>query len=258
MQTITNQDVANSTQKAEDEIDLLELAGILIAKWPVLLLFILLGGGIGFFVANFLRPSYSSDALLQVDQNGKTAGLAMGEMGALLDVASPSDAEIELIKSRRVLDEVVELEHLAYSAKPVAFLPRLLHTEGRVDVEFLHIPEIARTEKWMLMASADSALSNSEFSIIDPMEKVILQGKVGDTYRIPVMGDTFAIRISQMNALPEEKFELTELDPRTALDILKKQLVVSEMGKKTGIIQMQIAHRYPDRAASILNSIADT
>lgn len=255
-----NINVDSAQQKnADDEIDILELVGILLAKWPILVVFVALGAVSGFIVSNYIRPEFSSDALLQVDQNGNSAGLAMGDMGALLDVASPADAEIQLIQSRRVLSVVVDKEHLSYGATPVALLPRLLHKEGRVDVGYLRLPKVYDSDaKWFLVAAEDPNQADSSYQILDPMGKVILKGRVGDTYHVPVAGDTFSIRILNMLASPAEKFQLSECDPRQALDALRAQLSVAEQGKKTGIIQMQINHRYADRAAQILNSIAET
>lgn len=247
----TNQNTGTSA--GEDEIDLLELLDVLLSKWPILLAFVLVATVAGVFVVNYMRPLYSSDALLQVNQGGNSAGLALGDMGAILDVASPADAEIQLIQSRRVLDEVVQKEHLAYSATPVALGARLLHEEGRVDVGLLHLPQIYEPDaKWFLVATGESS-----FRIVDPREKTVLEGKVGDTYRVPISGDTLSICILQMVATPEEKFLLGELDPRLALDGLRSTLTVVEQGKKTGVIQIQMVHRYADRAAEILNTIAD-
>ena len=122
-QNNVNMDYAQQ-KNADDEIDILELVGVLLAKWPILAVFVVLGTVSGFIVSNYIRPVFSSDALLQVDLNGNSASLAMGEMGALLDAASPADAEIQLIRSRRVLSVVVDKEHLSYGATPVALLPR--------------------------------------------------------------------------------------------------------------------------------------
>lgn len=250
---------SGQSKKADDEIDILEIVSILIAKWPILIAFVLVGMVAGFFVANYIRPAFSSDALLQVDQNGSSAGLALGDMGAMLDVASPADAEIQLIQSRRVLEVVVEAEHLSYDAIPVALLPRLLHQEGRVDVGYLRLPRTYDPKaRWFLEASQDSSLADSSYQIVDPMGKVVLKGRVGDTYRIPLAGDTLAVLILNMMASPNEKFRLSESDPRQALDALRGRLTVAEQGKKTGIIRMEIQHRYADRAAKILNTIADT
>lgn len=248
---------SNSPQKNDDEIDLVEIAQILISKWPALLIFTLCGGLLGLFVASYLRPVFSSNALLQVEQSGKGAGVAFGDMGALLEVASPADAEIQLIGSRYVLDEVVLKEHLSISATPVALLPRLLRKEGRVDLEELHIPAVFDEDaKWFLIA--DENLPDSAYQVLDPRGKTIVEGKVGETYRVPVMTDTFSICVLHMMASPAEKFRLSEVDPRNAVDALQKRLSVAEQGKKTGIISMQITDRFADRAAQILNTVADT
>ena len=110
--------------KDDDEIDLLEVLGLLLKHKLFLGVCIILGACVGFLVSNWMRPQYTSDALLQIDVKGNKAGKAMGEMGALLDVASPADAEIELIKSRMVLSSVVEDEHLCFKASPVGRLDR--------------------------------------------------------------------------------------------------------------------------------------
>ncbi len=256
--SLRNQNATESRPADDDEIDILELLGILLAKWPVLLAFVVVGTLCGLFVANYIRPSYASDALLQVDLNGSSFGKALGDMGALLDGSSPSDAEIQLIRSRRVLDEVVEKERLAFSAVPVAFLPRLFHTEGRVDVGLLHLPRFDEKAKFFLVASPDSALSDSVFQIVGNGGKVYLDGRVGDTYRIPLWNDTLAVCILSMQASPSERFLLGESDARDALDGLRTNLEVAEQGKKTGVIQMRISHRHADRAAQILNAVADT
>ena len=70
-------------KNADDEIDILELVGVLLAKWPILAVFVVLGTVSGFIVSNYIRPVFSSDALLQVDLNGNSASLVMGVMGAL-------------------------------------------------------------------------------------------------------------------------------------------------------------------------------
>ncbi len=100
-------------------ITLLEALEILWNKKITLLLFLVVGAVVGITIANWLRPQYTSDILLQIDVKGGKAGKAMGEMGALLDVASPADAEIELIKSRMVLGYVVEKEQLCFNANLV-------------------------------------------------------------------------------------------------------------------------------------------
>ena len=234
-------------------ITLLEAMQILWEKKFTLLLFILVGGLVGFSIANWLRPQYTSDILLQIDAKSGNATKAMGEMGAILDVASPADAEIELIKSRMVLSYVVEAERLCFNATPVGAVDRFTHKEGRMDLDSLYIPELARAEKWMARA-----VDENTYEVISPEEQVILEGKVGELYKAPYAGDTLDIHVSKMLAQPGQEFVLSQSGLLGSIDALKAGLKVAEKGKKSGIIEASFNHRYPDRAASILNTVAKT
>lgn len=234
-------------------ITLLEAMQILWEKKFTLLLFILVGGVIGFSIANWQRPQYTSDILLQIDAKGGNATKAMGEMGSILDVASPADAEIELIKSRMVLSYVVEAERLCFNATPVGAVDRFTHKEGRMDLDSLYIPELARAEKWMARA-----VDENTYEVISPEEQVILEGKVGEMYKAAYAGDTLNIHVSKMLAKPGQEFILSQSGMLGAIAALKNGLKVAEKGKKSGIIEASFNHRYPDRAASILNTVAKT
>ena len=234
-------------------ITLLEAIQILWEKKLVLALFLIVGTLVGFCISNWIRPEYTSDILLQIDVKGGKAGKAMGDMGALLDVASPADAEIELIKSRMILSYVVEAEHLCFRATPVGAVDRFMHREGRMDLDSLYIPEIARGQKWMV-----KVLDPETYEVIAPEEQVILEGRVGQLQRAAYAGDTFNIHVSRMVAQPEQMFILSQMSDLGAMAALKGGLKVTEKGKQTGIIEANFSHRYPDRAASILNTIAKT
>ena len=239
--------------QSNDTITLLEAIQILWEKKFTLFLFIIVGAVVGVAIATWLRPQYTSDILLQIDVKGGKTGKSMGEMGALLDMASPADAEIELIKSRMVLSYVVEAEHLCFNAIPVGAGDRFLHREGRMDLDSLYIPMVARIEKWMARA-----IATDSFEVIAPDEQVLLKGKVGEMSRASYGGDTLDIRVSKMLAVPGQMFRLTQMSPLRTIASLKNALKVSEKGKQTGIIGASYSHRYPDRAASILNTIART
>lgn len=244
---------AQSAPQANNTITLLEALFILWKKRFLLCLFLIVGAIIGVAVGQWIRPQFTSDLLLQIDVKGNKAGRAMGEMGALIEMASPADAEIQLIKSRMVLNYVVEQEHLAYSAVPQGALDRLLHREGRMDIDFLDIPEMARAERWIAkVTGADS------YAVYTPEESKLVEGKIGDLLQAPYAGDTLRIRVSLMRAPVGEEFLIKEGNPILAVRGLAGALKVAEQGKQTGIIGVSYSHRYADRAASILNTIANT
>lgn len=258
MKNIEQKKIKEDSIVQERTSESLTIRDAFILLWQKKLLIVLLTMATILFSAIYamwVRPQFTSDALLQVNTKGASskATKAFGEMGAVLDLASPADAEIELIKSRMVLSYVVAAEHLYIWTVPVGFWDRLLHKEGRLDLDSLRIPEKKRGQKWIAMAKGENS-----YSVIDPNGKVVLEGKVGDVVVSKYVDDTLAIRVNYMQARAGQKFILTQSSPLKAERALKGALSVSEMGKQTGIISVRYSHRYPDRAASILNTIAKT
>ena len=239
--------------QAGDTITLMEALGILWKKKFFLAAFVVLGVVIGGLLSNWMRPQYTSDALLQIDVKGTNSGKALGEMGALLDVASPADAEIELIKSRMVLLNVVEQEHLCFNAAPVGRMDRLTHREGRMDLEYLYIPEVARADVWKAVVTGPGS-----YMVVSPEGSALVEGVVGEMIKAPYAGDTLAIRVNFLRAQEGKVFVLSQINPLSAVRSLAKGLNVAEKGKKSGIIAVSYSHRFPDRAAAILNSVANT
>lgn len=241
--------------KVGQPISLLDAILLLWQKKFVISFFVIVALLVGIFFSMWTRPQYTSDALLQVNTKGASSKStkALGEMGAVLDLASPADAEIELIKSRMVLSYVAAAEHIQINATPIGFWDRLAHKEGRMDLDSLRIPEMSRAEKWIAIAKSDDT-----YSVIAPNEKKILDGKVGEIYVLEYAGDTLAIRVNYMAARAGQKFRLTQGSSMTAERNLLRALNVTEKGKQTGIISVRFSHRHPDRAAAILNTIAKT
>lgn len=243
------------TTRDDEEISLQEVFLLLWKNRKAVIICVLIAAVIGAFLAQWERPLYSSDVLLQVNMKGNSSKStkAMGEMGAVLEMASPTDAEIELIKSRMVLTSVAAEEHLNLVAQPVGFWSRLFHMEGRMDLDSLRIPVELRTEKWYAVADGEDG-----YSVIAPNGKKILDGKVGEVYKVDYAGDSLVIRVKFLLAREGQKFIIAQGSALKAGRALRGALRVEEQGKKTGIIAVGFSHRYPDRAASVLNTIAKT
>ncbi len=245
----------NSTRISGNAITMMEFLMLLWRKKITILLFVVLTTIFGACYAMWVRPSFTSDVLLQVNTKGASSKStkALGEMGAVLDLASPADAEIELIKSRMVLNYVVAVEHLNLKAVPIGFWDRFTHREGRLDLDSLIIPEKARNGKWTAVVKNDES-----YSIVAPNGKEVLNGKVGIVHKIKYADDSLTIRVNYMDAKAGQRFRLVQGSLLKTEQILMRSLNVNERGKQTGIISVRYSHRYPDRAASILNTIAKT
>ncbi|MBR2090569.1 MAG: polysaccharide biosynthesis tyrosine autokinase [Fibrobacter sp.] len=251
----SNSQLQKQEIKAEKVISFVDALFILWNRRLTLLFFVAVAIVLGVFCAMWIRPQYTCDALLQVNVKGTSskATKAFGEMGAVLDLASPADAEIELIKSRMVLNYVVGVEHLRYKTTPISLRDRIAHREGRVDIDSLYLPKRFANNKLKIVV-----VGEDEYIINDVNDHVVLKGVVGKIYSAPLGNDYIRVRVSYINANVGQKFNVKLLSPLDALRMLSRGLQVKEKGDQTGIISIRYRHRYPDRAASILNTIAKT
>lgn len=244
----------NSAVEQDDEIDLIAIAKILWAKKWIVLAFTFVGLLVGFFLMRWMRDVYSSDALLQLDvSSSKTS--AMVDIGSIFEQESPAEAEIRLIKSRHVLMEVVTKENLNYSSSPIGFWNRLARKEGRMELSLFSVPDAVKQESYEWIAET---ISPNEFRLYSPLGGTLVEGSVGNTYRVPFAGDSLAICVSMMLAESGQKFKLAELNVLEVAEGLKKSLNVAEDGKKTNILTLSLENRYSDKAASILNAVIET
>lgn len=89
------------------EIDLLELVGIVLRKWWLILIFVVIAGGIAFyFTSNYVTPTYQAESKLFI---GKEADI-LGEF-SLTDLNIDSKLVVdyrELLKTRKVTEEVIQ------------------------------------------------------------------------------------------------------------------------------------------------------
>ena len=108
----------------KEETDLFDLLKDLAKNWRIMIPCLIVSGIIGVFVAQWIRPIYKVDALLQIEtKSNKSAGL-MGGLPSLFAPTSPAETEIELINSRQIIGDAVEKMHLQYDAEPTNFLDR--------------------------------------------------------------------------------------------------------------------------------------
>ena len=240
----------------KEETDLFDLIKDLANNWKIVIPCIVLAGIIGVFVAMWIRPIYKVDALLQIEtKSNKNTGL-MGGLPSLFAPTSPAETEIELINSRQIIGEAVEKMNLQYEADPINIMDRLLHREGRMELNQYEVPweKIPSTEKikpWIA-----EAIDSASYKLIDHNGNVVLTGNVGTTYHAPYAGDTVTFSVFNMKAKAGQRFELYKRNRLDAIAKFKGAFDVGEKGKKTGILEFSYQDIYPDRATKILNEIA--
>ena len=243
-----------STKK--EDTDLFDLLKDLAKNWKIMVPCIIVAGVIGVIVAMWIRPIYTVDALLQIEsKNNKSTGL-MGGLPSLFAPTSPAETEIELIRSRQIIGDAVEKMHLQYDAIPINVMDRLLHREGRMEINQYEIPWGNIPAEETIKPWIAEAVDSVTYKLFDHNDKVVLTGTIGTTYHIPYAGDTAIFSVFNMEANAGQRFELFKYSRLEAIARFKSAFDVGEKGKKTGILEFRYQDIYPDRATKILNEIA--
>ena len=239
----------------DDEIDLLGIFNYLRVRWKFILLVTILGACLGVVASMWSRNLYASDILLQVDSYGNHQGRALGEMGALMDVFSPAEAEMELIQSRAIMAQVVKAQHLRFGAEPTSKADRFMRKEGRLDVDSLRFPRSAYEADLYPMARI---IDSTHYEVTDNEGLKILEATVGEIAVAQYADDTVAVHVSAIYGDTNQTFILYEMPEQAAINMLKGSIGVSERGKLSGVFEVSMAHRYPDKLVAILNDIGNT
>lgn len=246
--------MAASSKK--EETDLFDLLKELVKNWKIMIPCLILSGIAGVFIALWIRPVYQVDALIQIEsKNNKSMGMT-GGLSSLFATTSPAETEIELINSRQIIGEAVEKMRLQYEAIPTNKMDRLLHKEGRMELNNFDFPWKTLSEDEDIKPWIAVITDTLTYDLYDHHDKKILSGTIGQTYRVPYANDTLVFSVLNMKAIAGQKFKLYKLDRLDAIDKFKRAFDVKERGKKTGILEFSYQDIYPDRATKILNEIA--
>ena len=114
--------------QSSDELRLSDYLSVISQHWRMILMVTLLALLIGTTVAFVQTPVYRADVMIQVedtadDGNGNANGNkdALQTMASIFDTKAVTSAQIELIRSRLVIDETVSKLHLDIAAAPRHF-----------------------------------------------------------------------------------------------------------------------------------------
>lgn len=223
--------------------------------------------------ARLSTPIYSADALVQVDtptpnassSNQSASAAALLPSGGSLQ----TDAEIEIIKSRAVIEPVIRQFKMNVVASPRTF-PVLGHASNlfsrtgeplraplglrsyawggeRFKVDDLQVPVNFEDVQLTLRA-----LGDGRYRLVTSEGTELLRGQVGET----ATGNGFSLRVSQLDARPGTEFYVAQASALEAVQNFGRAMQVSEKGKETGIID--IAYNAPDPAlaTAVANALA--
>jgi tyrosine-protein kinase Etk/Wzc len=242
---------------------------ILGARWLILaaMASALIGGTLYLLLAT---PIYQSDALVQVEEKKATLS-GLEDLSSMFSSTSPAETEIEILRSRMLIGSVVEELHLDVIAGPRFFpafgrgiarhyasdvpaspvLGLASYTWGgeRIALSRLEVPK-----RWEGKLLTVVAHEGGRYDLLDPEGKLVAHGEAGKALTLGQVG----LFVSGLVAREGTYFRIARLPRAEVMEKLQKDLVISEKGKKTGVIGIVLKGADPERISAILDAIART
>ena len=235
-----------------DEIDIGRLVGTVIeAKWWVLGITAVFAAAATIYTL-FATPIYSADALVRIEQNQGSA-LVQDISNALTSKPPASEAEIQMITSRLVLGKTVDDLDLDIAVSKNTFpilgagWERLMGRQNEtVKVTTFNRPAAMADSTFTLevLSPMSYRLSNDDgFSV---------EGKVGEV----VNKGGVSLMVAGIAAHDGASFTLTKYSTLGMINTLQNSLSVTEDGKDSGVLTLNMVGEDKDQIRDILNSIA--
>lgn len=256
-------------ESQDDEIDLRDLLGTVIAGRWVIFLCLIVGTSIGLFIALNTPSTYKADATIELES--KNSGLALPK--EMLDLTGTSDsrvlAEVEIIRSRLVLGETVDQLGLDIVAKPrelpyIGYLLRVLKLpEPGFDflkpyawaTEAITVSELEVPEPWIGKTLKLTALGDERYSLILP-DGSERQGRLRERLADGAIG--LALRVDELVGNPGREFNVARMDRQQTVVQLRSALTVAETGRQSSVLRLELRGEDRDLVTASLNSILST
>ena len=253
----------------EDTIDLKELFFSLIAQWKLIALCILLSLICALLYLRATPDTYSVNALVQVEENKGASAALLGDLSSMIEQKQPAQAEIEILKSRLVLGNVIQHLNLdlKISGTENSFTDRLLSPhhyqteyqpksvlfkddEKAFDIRQFNVPSNFRDKNLELRFIKDG-----QFSLTNTQtEQVILTGKTNQANTLRTADGLWNISIYTQDQLNDVYLIQKQSLPAAVNNILANYSV-AEKGKLTGILGLNYQGTDKTHITQVLNAI---
>ncbi len=266
MKTDSNNLSKPAVEKDTNDTDILGLVLVLLRGWKVVAFFALLGLVIGILYSRYENPTFKSDALIQIENSAQGIS-ALGEniSGLVAPEDSTALTEAELIKSRMVLEPVVDLLHLdvRLGDPEVSSLDRIKTNQTSTQVNTAEGVVLDTEDGQVRISQFDVSPTylNQSFTLVRSDKGFTLsngfddfKGQLNQPHRF--RGSEGIIKIT-VNDLPADNHSvsISKQSLQNATDAINGALTVVEKGGQTGIIQLSLIGSNQPQITLILKEI---
>ena len=251
------------------EPSLSEYVSVVLQNWKSIIGVAATVFALGVTYAVLATPVYRADAMIQVEDPAASAKEPLGELASLFNTTATAAAEIELVKSRLVIQKTVQEQHLDIVSKPSYFpvvgqliaryarpgklaapwfgLNRFAWGGEHIDVSRFDLPY---DTSFLLVAGAAHT-----FELQDDDGQVIAHCVAGQPCAPVIDGQRSEIQVDQLVANAGAQFTVKRARLLDTISRLQDDLVVEEKSKQSGVISVTLDGDERDRITRIVNGI---
>ncbi len=258
----------SQTTNAEDTIDLKELFFSLIAQWKLIALCVILSIVAALLYLRVTPDTYRVDALVQVEESKGASAALLGDLSDMIEQKQPAQAEIEILKSRLVLGDVIDRLNLdiqvagtedslfdrllnphdyrtEYSTRSVLFRDG----DQAFDIRQFDIPQ-AYYDKTL-----ELQFKEQQFSLTDPRTgEVVFSGLLNRNNQATRPEGTWKVTIFSQDQF-QDRYLISKQSLPAAANRLLANYSVAEKGKMTGILGLNYEGQDKAHITQVLNAI---
>lgn len=264
------QQPAVATDDDEGGINLLELIDFVIdQRWLVggVTAAALALGGVNAYMAT---PIYEANTLIQIESaRANPIGALVGGAGQF-DVGSSVTADVEILRSRTIISEVVRNLQLDLSVTPKrspvvgnwlargasepsdpGFLGMSGYVSGNESLQIgaFEVPDALRGHRFSVVLTA------SGYELRSSTGELLGKGEVGQPLRFDYAGQAGELLVASAVGKPGAEFFLSRSSLLGITGSLQGAVKITEQGKSSGILRVSLESPNPQLATRILNEI---
>ena len=265
-----SKNLSNAASKDDnDEIDLMALLFAILRGWKIVLFFALLGLLLGVLYTRYVNPTFQSDALIQIEESSQGVA-ALGENISNLvgSDASTAQTEAELIRSRMVLEPVVDALNLRVrlSDPTIGYIEKIKSNRTYTQINTAEEVTLETSDGQVVIKQFDVSKDylNKGFSLVKSENGFTLtngfddfKGQFNKPYQFNGANGQIRITVAQ---LPENNHPVNiyKQSLHNATNAINGALSVVEKGKGTGIIQLTMTGPNQQQTTSILSQVVQS
>ncbi|SPJ21016.1 Tyrosine-protein kinase ptk [Prolinoborus fasciculus] len=258
----------SQTANTEDTIDLKELFFSLIAQWKLIALCVILSLICALLYLRITPDTYSVDAMVQVEDSKGTSAALLGDLSGMIEQKSPAQAEIEILKSRLVLGEVINHLNLnirvsgtedsfwnrlmakhkystEYSKKSVLFKDN----QNSFDVRQFDIPQYFQNKNLIL------SFKEGKYSLTDEKtEQVVFSAPLNQISQSSSEYGLWKVGVFSQDRF-DAAYNIRKQSLPAAMQTLTASYSVAEKGKLTGVLGLNYEGEDKKHITQVLNAI---